>query len=132
VIVSVKRLDKVTIDWPSAAIAEPGVGVGPSTEIAPARQEPTPTMSMGGSATWTPPVPASDFTPPEPIEGVSWALYLTIEKAILDSGGYGRKTGDLIQSYGVSQATYTKASAAFGKLMMRDAALQVSFAAAMR
>jgi hypothetical protein len=132
VIVSVKRLDKVTIDWPSAAIAEPGVGVGPSTEIAPAREEPSSAMSMGGGAAWTPPVPASDFTPPEPIEGVSWAQYLTIEKAILDSGGYGRKTGDLIQSYGVSQATYTKASAAFGKLMMRDAALQVSFAAAMR
>ena len=39
---------------------------------------------------------------------------------------------ELIETYGVSPATYAKASAAFGKLMRRDAALQVSFAAAMR
>lgn len=132
VIVSVKRLDKVTIDWPSAAVAEPGVGVGPSTEIAPAREEPQSAMSMGGGAPWTPPEPPAGFKPPDPIEGVSWAQYLAIEKAILDSGGYGRKTGELVESYGVSYATYTKASTAYGKLLRRDQALQLSFAAAMR
>lgn len=133
VIVSVKRLDKVTIDWPSAAIAEPGVGVGPATEISAAHQEPRTLMSMGGGDTaWTPPAPAADFTPPEPIEGVSWAQYLTIEKAILDSGGYGRKTGALVESYGFGFATYTKASTAYGKLLRRDTALQVSFTAAIQ
>lgn len=132
VVVSVKRLDKVTIDWPSAAVAEPGVGVGPSTEIAPAREEPQSAMSMGGGAPWTPPEPPEGFTPPDPIEGVSWPQYLAIEKAILDSGGYGRKTGELVESYGVSYATYTKASTSFGKLLRRDQALQLSFAAAMR
>lgn len=132
VIVSVKRLDKVTIDWPSAAVAEPGVGVGPSTEIAAAREEPQSAMSMGAGAAWTPPEPPAGFTPPDPIEGVSWAQYLAIEKAILDSGGYGRKTGELVESYGVSYATYTKASTAYGKLLRRDQALQLSFAAAMR
>ena len=133
VVVSVKRLDKVKIDWPSAAMAEPGIGVAPSTDIASAREEPQTLMSMGGGNTsWTPPVPAADFTPPEPIEGVTWVQYLTIEKAILDSGGYGRATGSLIESYGFSAVTYSKASAAYGKLMRRDAALQVSYAAAMR
>jgi len=133
VVVSVKRLDKVTIDWPNAAMAEPGIGVGPSTEIAAAREEPSTLMSMGGGDTaWTPPAPAADFTPPDPIEGVSWAQYLTIEKAILDSGGYSKRTGALVETYGFSYATYTKASTAYGKLLRRDYALQVSFAAAMQ
>jgi len=133
VVVSVKRLDKVTIDWPSAAMAEPGIGVAPSTEIAAAREEPRTLMSMGdGDIAWTPPAPAADFTPPDPIEGVSWAQYLTIEKAILDSGGYGRKTAAMVESYGFSFATYTKASTAYGKLLLRDTALQVSFTSAMQ
>jgi len=79
-----------------------------------------------------PPAPAADFVPPEPIEGVSWAQYLTIEKAILDSGGYGRNTGELVESHGFSFATYTKASTAYGKLLRRDTALQVSFTSAMQ
>lgn len=133
VVVSIKRLDKVTIDWPSASMAEPGIGVGPSTAIEAAREAPRTLMSMGGgTATWTPPAPAADFIPPAPIEGVSWAQYLTIEKAILDSGGYGRKTGDLVESHGVSYATYTKASAAYGKLIRRDVALQQAFTAVVK
>ena len=42
------------------------------------------------------------------------------------------KTGDLIQTFGISQQTYTTASSAFGKMMMRSADLQMSYAAAMR
>ena len=47
VVVSVKRLDKVTIDWPSAAMAEPGIGVAPSTERSwrkPSRRPPSVTL----------------------------------------------------------------------------------------
>jgi len=133
VVVSVKRLDKVTIDWPSAAMAEPGIGADPSTAIEAARETPRTMMSMGGGdAAWTPPAPSAAFVPPAPIEGVSWAQYLTIEKAILDAGGYNRKTGELVETFGVSFATYTKASAAFGKLQRRDVVLQQSFTAAVR
>ncbi len=133
VVVSVKRLDKVTIDWPTAAMAEPGIGVGPSTAIEAAREAPRTLMSTGGGgAAWTSPTPAANFIPPAPVEGVSWAQYLAIEKAILDSGGYGRTTGALVEMYGVSFATYTKASTAYGKLLRRDTALQVSFTAAMQ
>lgn len=132
VIVSVKRLDKVIIDWPAAAMAVPGVGVAPSTEIARAREEPHTAMSMGAGAAWTPPVPAAGFTPPEPVEGLSWAQYLTVEKAILDNGGHNRKAAALVETHGFSYPTYMKAAGAFGKLMMRDAALQQSYAAAMR
>lgn len=133
VIVSTKRLDKVLIDWPSAAMAEPGVGIGPATEIEAAREEPLTSSSMGGGDTaWTPPVQAAGFTPPAPVEGVSWAQYVTIEKAIRDSGGYNRKTAALVETHGLSFATYTKASTAFGKMLMRDAALQVAFTSAMQ
>lgn len=137
VIVSAKRPDKVTIDWPAAALAEPGVGVAPSTEITAARAESRSVMSMGGEAmgatgaAHVPPAPSS-FVPPPAVEGVSWAQYLTIEKAIADSGGYNRKTAALVESHGVSFATYTKASTAFGKMLMRDAALQQSFTSAMQ
>jgi len=89
-------------------------------------------MSMGTDVAWTPPPPPVGFTPPSPIEGVSWDLYCTIEKAIIDSGGYGRRTAALIESHGVSQKSYTNASRAFGKLLTRDVALQAAFAAAMQ
>lgn len=132
VIVSQKRLDKVTIDWASAVMAEPGVGMPPATTTAPSDSAPTTLMSSASDVPWTPPPPPAGFTPPAPIEGVSWDLYCTIEKAIIASGGYGRKTAALIESHGVSQKAYTTASTAFGKLLMRDQALQVAFTSAMR
>jgi hypothetical protein len=132
VIVSERRLDRVTIDWPSAVEADPGLGMPPAADASPPRAAPSSAMSAGTGEPWTPPPPAVGFTPPAPIEGVSWAQYLVIEKAILDSGGYGRKTGELIESFGCSAKTYSVAGAAFGKLMVRDRELQRSYAAAMQ
>lgn len=145
VIVSLKRLDKVLIDWPSATMAEPGIGVPPSTQIDEAldRTQSATTMGdwLGGGKLGgmvdnlvAPPAPPSptDFVPPPPIEGVSWSQYLAIEKAILANGGHNRKAAALVESYGFSYATYMKAVAEYGKLMRRDAALQQSYAAAMR
>jgi len=142
VVVSLKRADKVTIDWPSAVLAEPGIGVAPATTVDHSQGTPRTLMSMGGppagvpassmGMSTPPPPPPPAFTPPAPVEGVTWAQYLTIEKAILASGGYNRKTAALVEGYGFSFATYTKASSAFGKAMVRDIALQQSFAAGMQ
>jgi hypothetical protein len=136
--IDAKRPDKVAIDWPGAAMREPGVGVPPSTEAQrPASTWDTPVAAMSSGSlaadgSWVPPPPPPGHVPPPPIEGVSWETYLTVETMLQRNKVKPRDWDAVAQGYGVPPGRWPQISQAWGRAMMVDPALQAAYAAAMR
>lgn len=132
--VDAKRPDRVTIDWPRAAEAEPGVGRPPSPvlERATGPTEVAATGTVDGGGSWTPPVPDTDALPQDTIEGVSWDTYIAVTVAIQRQGIKPKAWDEFAQQHGVPAGRWTSASQGWGMRMARDRNLQLAFAAALR
>lgn len=129
-----KRLDKVTIDWPTAAELDPGVGRPPSPDLAFVDVEPTEVVSGGAMVDggWVPADAPADLVAPPDIEGVSWSTYLTVTAALRREGIKPKEWDAYAQRFGVPAGAWATASHGWGKAMMRDSSLQLAYAAAMR
>lgn len=133
--IDARRLDRVTIDWPAAAERSPGVGEAPSVEIAPLDDVTDPVMEVGSLSTdgnWVVPSPSDDFRPPEPIEGVSWSMFLEVTAGIQRNRIKPKQWDEYAQSFGVPAGAWVKASQQWGMKMVRNAQLQQSYTSAMQ
>lgn len=126
-----RRLDRVTVDWASAAQDEPGVGLGPADVFGGAAATAGSTMAMGGDAVETSPAPTVDFDPPPPINGVSWETFLAVTVAIERSGTKPKEWDAIAQQHGVPSGEWATTSRQWGMAMVRSRDLQQSYAAAM-
>lgn len=133
--VDAKRLDRVMLDWAEAAQRHPGVGMPPSAEAYPPAPPPPPPAtaagSVGADGRWVVAAPA-DLDAPPPIEGVSWQTYLAVTRSIQDARLKPKEWDAHAQQFGVPAGRWAHISQAWGKQMMRSAALQQSYAAAMQ
>jgi hypothetical protein len=129
-----KRLDHVTIDWPTATERDPGVGRPPSPDLVPVDDEPVETVSGGSmiDGAWVPADAPPDLVAPPDIEGVSWSTYLTVTAALQREGIKPKEWDAYAQRFGVPPGAWIKASQGWGKAMMRDSSLQIAYTAAMR
>lgn len=151
------RPDKVAIDWPAAAMADPGVGVPPSDLLEQLNSGGGVTaMSAGGwlgaqgdddegdanaaefaSMMSGAPAFVQRFTPtgvgePEPINGVSFEQYVAIEVAIKRQGLKPKDWDAFAQTMGVAPGTWAKTSQQWGRQMAFNPALAQRFAAALQ
>jgi hypothetical protein len=124
------RLDKVQIDWPAAAMANPGVGVAPSADAHKASPEPSAAMSMGGAASAPAPAPQGDAPPP--IDGVTWEQFVAIEWGFVRDKVKPKDWDMYAQQHGVAPGAWTGAAKQWNLKMRRDANLQRMFGAASR
>ncbi len=127
-----KRLDRVTIDWPSAAEHEPGIGVSPSPDAAVAADGTMFDMMSAGSGVPAPTAPAASFEPPPPIDGVSWDAYLEVTSRGLREKLSPKEEDALAQTLGAAPGAWPKISQRWGKLTVRDVDLQRAYAAALQ
>ncbi len=130
--VDAKRIDRVTLDWAEVAERHPGVGVPPST--AHAAPDAAPTVAAGtltGDGQWVVTAPA-DLVAPAPIEGVSWETYLAVTRSIQQARIKPKEWDGHAQQFGVPAGRWAHISQAWAMQMMRNAALQQSYAAAMQ
>lgn len=126
------RPDKVRIDWPAAAMAEPGVGVPP---VRFDHGEPNLAAAFGmpehGAASAPGAAPAVVDAPP-PIDGVSFDQWLSIERELRIRGLVSKpKQWDAVAAeFGVAPGSYAKASGKWGFALMRRPDLAAAYAAA--
>lgn len=131
--VDAKRPDRVTIDWPRAAEADPGVGRPPAPGLA--RIEPTEvavTGTLDDGGRWTPPPPDTEALPQDAIDGVTWETFLAVTVAIQQQGVKPKEWDELAQEHGVPAGSWSSASQAWSFRMARDRNLQLAYAAAMQ
>lgn len=127
-----KRLDRVTIDWPTAAEREPGIGVAPSPDAAVQSDGATFDMMSAGTVPAAPPETSAPFEPPPPIDGVSWDAYLEVTARGLREKLSPKAEDALAQTLGAAPGAWPKISQRWGKLMVRNADLQRAYVAAMQ
>lgn len=133
------RPDRVRIDWPAAAMADPGLGVAPvkldrggGPDIAaafgwsqppPPPQPPTPGRPTGVAAV---------VDPPPPINGVSFDQWLSIERELRARKLVGKpKQWDSVAAeFGVAPGIYATTSGQWAMAMIRRPDLAAAYAAA--
>jgi len=125
-----KRLERVTIDWPSAAEREPGIGVAPSPEAAVATDGTVFDMMSAGTTSAASVAPLTSVEPPPPIDGISWDAYLEVTARGLREKLSPKQEDALAQSFGAAPGAWPKISQRWGKAMVRNADLQRAYVAA--
>jgi len=111
-----KRLDRVTIDWPSAAEREPGIGVAPSPNAAGATDNQVfDMMSAGSDAAASSASAAPVEAPPPPIDGVSWDAYLEVTTRGFREKLSVTEQDALAQTFGAAPGAWLKISHAVGQ-----------------
>lgn len=125
-----KRLDRVTIDWPSAAEREPGIGVAPSPDAAGATDNQVFDLMSAGSDAAAPTASAAPFEPPPPIDGVSWDAYLEVTTRGFREKLSPKDQDALAQTFGAAPGAWPKISQRWGRAMVRNIDLQRAYAAA--
>lgn len=128
------RPDRVRIDWPAAAMAEPGVGVAP---VRLDRGGPDVAAAFGFSEAPAQPAaagaPAGTVTDvPPPIDGVSFEQWLSIERELRARKLVGKpKQWDAVAAeFGVAPGAYATASGKWAMAMIRRPDLAAAYAAA--
>lgn len=118
--VNPKRLDNITVDWPVAAVEDPGIGRPPSEVLAQVRKvfgggalSSAPTQGMGVGGAPAGPADTSEFPP---LEGVAFDQWIEVQVGL---------THDLIapadhdayaQRHGVAPGTWAAADAAWNRM----------------
>jgi len=125
-----KRLDRLTIDWPSAAEHEPGIGAAPSPDAAGASDNQVFDMVGAGSSAAASSASAAPVEPPPPIDGLSWDAYLEVTSRGLREKLSPKEEDALAQTFGAAPGAWPKISQRWGKAMVRNVELQRAYAAA--
>jgi len=112
-------------DFHAAVAGAGGMGMPPPPPGTP--PPPPPGMTIGG---WT--VGAPGNTDPEPINGVSFELYLAVESAIMKQGIKPKDWDGFAQTFGVPPGTWPKTAQQWGKQVARNPGLAQRYAAAMQ
>jgi hypothetical protein len=117
------RLDKVVVDWPQAAVEDPGVGVGaafePSSTSGLTSLSASGIESALGGSTIDGPKGAAPSNVPDPIHGVSFEQWVAIESDLAREGAHRRPSSwDTIAArHGVAPGCYAKAVSRWGMTM---------------
>lgn len=128
------RLDRVRIDWPASAMAQPGVGAPPvrleqgEPDVAAAMGFPQASTAGAGTAGSQTAV----VDPPPPIEGVSFEQWLSIERELRVRKLVSKpKEWDAVAAeFGVAPGSYAKASGKWAMSLARRPDLAAAYAAA--
>jgi hypothetical protein len=124
------HLDRVKIDWPAAAMADPGVGVAPSESASKAEATPTQAMSTDPIGAMSAPAPQGDEPPP--IDGVTWQQFVAIEWGFVRDKVKPKDWDAYAQSHGVAPGAWAGAAKQWNLKVRKDPNLQRMFGAASR
>jgi len=111
-----RRLDKVVIDWPSAAMADPGVG-RPTVQLIPAAP-PVQAMAAGPAAGVREQVDAVDQG--IRIGGITMSTLVEVEAGLVRDRVAPADYDGYAQQYGVAPGTWASAAAAWQQHMRTD------------
>ena len=102
-LVRVGRPDKVKLDWPAAALADPGVGRPPAEALAASQPAAEEVASAGaGSQDWSPEGLAA--VDPDAIDGVDFDLWVRVEAGLVRDGSSPPSTRRTPSSSGCRRA----------------------------
>ena len=129
------RPDRVRIDWPAGAVADPGVGVPP---VRLDRGGPDVAAAFGLSSSPAPPAAGSGagapavIDPPDPINGVSFDQWLAIERAlrVRNLAGKPKQWDAVAAEFGVAPGAYATAAGKWAMAMVRRPDLAAAYASA--
>lgn len=133
--VRIDRLDRVTIDWPAAAMAEPGVGQPPADVLSgigsvlqPAAGS-TPSGSAQSVAAVTDDRPiAADVHPSHtPIDGVSFQTWVDVEAGLIRDRVHPSDYDSYAQKHGVPAGAWAGAVAGWQRRINSDWRLGAAF-----
>ncbi len=121
--VRLDRLDRVTIDWPAAAMAEPGVGQPPAevlSGIGSVFQPAAGSAQSVAAVTDDRPI-AADVDPSHtPIGGVSFQTWIDVEAGLMRDRVRPSDYDDYAQKHGVPAGAWAGAVAGWQARMMSD------------
>ena len=123
------RPDKVRIDWPAAAVADPGVGRPPAAAVAaPAPAPEAALTSSAASADWSPAGLAADDDGGE-VEGVDFATWVAVEAGLVRDRVKPADYDAYAAGHGVPAGEWQAVQSGWQQRMMRDPRLGARFGA---
>jgi hypothetical protein len=123
--VSERRLDRITLDWPDAAEARPGVGEAPSLAAEPA----APVKAMGVAPSGRPDL-APDPSAFEPIGGVEFDTYVAVEAGLVRERVAPADYDAYAQRHGVAAGGWSAAAEGWQQRIRGDWKLATAYGAA--